>query len=338
MLLYARDPGAANQLVAVQSLFATGRLGEVPALVETIGSLTADRDTMLAMAKDFAVAVWTAAGLVAEDWNVAVPEQLTGEARNAKINCMLRERGVTAVVTGVDDVDDHDSMALWQVARSLGLPSIALLDSHHSPQRRFVRQTGAAEFPDWVVAQDAGSVAALIALGLPATRLRLTDNLHLARLARMAISAQGSPTRRALRQSWDASDAEYVVLFASENTREMAAAGRPGQWDELALVDALAAHLKAARAIGPIPSGAPCRLVIRPHPRDTVGKYESRRRAGEVPIVVSAAGTPIDAILAADLIAGMDSSLLYEAQSLGQAAIALTPASRFPCLIDLTRA
>ena len=43
----------------------------------------------------------------------------------------------------------------------------------------------------------------------------------------------------------------------------------------------------------------------------------------------SSEGTPAQAILAADLVVGMDSTLLFEADALGQAVVSLVPSSSF---------
>jgi hypothetical protein len=67
-------------------------------------------------------------------------------------------------------------------------------------------------------------------------------------------------------------------------------------------------------------------VLVRPHPRDREGKYDATiaRHSGPPRVVVSADGSPDAVLLAADLVTGMNSSLLYEALALGREAISLT--------------
>jgi hypothetical protein len=74
-------------------------------------------------------------------------------------------------------------------------------------------------------------------------------------------------------------------------------------------------------------------VVIRPHPRDTLGKYDRYRRAAAPGVIVSDQGAPLEAILAADLVLGMDSALLFEARTLGRPALSLVPGSKFNAAI-----
>ncbi len=59
-------------------------------------------------------------------------------------------------------------------------------------------------------------------------------------------------------------------------------------------------------------------VVVRPHPRDKVGKYDAVVRSHKEPprILVSTAGDADLAIAAVDLVVGMTSSLLFEAKAL----------------------
>ena len=60
-------------------------------------------------------------------------------------------------------------------------------------------------------------------------------------------------------------------------------------------------------------------IVIRPHPRDSLDKYRDLvgRRTSGLLVRLSAAGDPDLAIASADLVVGMNSSLLHRAHQLG---------------------
>ncbi len=94
--------------------------------------------------------------------------------------------------------------------------------------------------------------------------------------------------------------------------------GRSVDFDEFELLRGLVDDARIRRASSPFCGDGEWVVVVRPHPRDVPGKYDSYRRVCDPRVIVTAAGTPAEALAGADLVAGMRSALLDEAQLLGR--------------------
>lgn len=327
VLFFSRDPGATNQLVAVHELLCSTADSVMPAIEELRKCLMLSRDEMpqaVIIGKKYALDVWRAAGIQAEDGSDAIPDEL------------IKKRDIALVVTGTDDIDEPDTILLWQAAQQAGIPVAVFLDNLINLDTRFRTRDGALITPDLVFALDHHSTASLAAAGIPENKLRTTENLHLRRLTRIAKHHKGA--RGKLRKIWQVDDATQVILFASENTTEMAAAGRPAPYDEHAVLKGLLDDLAQGKAVGEIkPDHGPVLVVIRPHPRDSAGKYDEYCRISDPAVLVSNVNTPLEAALAADLVVGMDTALLFEAHALGQPTLSLVANSKFNEIIASTK-
>ena len=102
-IFFARDAGAANQVVAIVDLLA-GRI-ECPALLDLMGRLAGEmpRDVAIFGAGP-ALDVFAAAGASAREFN---PADAAAAAR------FLDERRAQILVTGTGDVDERATPALW---------------------------------------------------------------------------------------------------------------------------------------------------------------------------------------------------------------------------------
>jgi hypothetical protein len=323
LLVFSRDPGPTNQLVAALEV-----LGSPPAAEEPEGLSALRGATQAALAGVRVVArapgatIWRAAG-----WNPTIwednPERAAAE--------LLLQHDAGVLLTGTSDIDESGDRALWEGARRIGIKSHALLDHPANLADRFCDGDGQRIYPDWLYVPDTTFASRLAAAGAPADRIRIIGDLHHARVARLA-SRRSREEVASLRAGWGAGPDDYVVLFASECTREMAARGRPAPYDEFAVLTRLLNMLAA----GERPGGggvdpAVAFVLVRPHPRDARGKYEEivARHCGPPRVVVSTDGAPDAALLAADLVTGMNSSLLYEALTIGRSAISLTDLDLF---------
>ncbi|MEQ8194802.1 MAG: hypothetical protein RIB59_09970 [Rhodospirillales bacterium] len=322
VLFFSRDPGATNQLVAVHELLCRSPKPGAPAiqaLRQCLGLKKGECPEAAVLGRQFALDVWRAAGIEAEEHAATVPESL------------LKERDIALVVTGTDDIDEPDTVDLWRTAQRAGIPVAVFLDNLVNLDVRFRTREGTLITPDLVFALDRPSSDTLAEAGIPEDRLHVTENLHLARLARLA--ERHKDARASLRAAWGADDDARVVLFAAENTAEMAALGRPAPWDEHLLLRAFTSDLAIGRPLGGVdPAKNEVVVVIRPHPRDPPGKYDGYRREEPPRILISSQGTPLEAILAADLVVGMDSALLFEARALGRRALSFVQNSKFNAL------
>jgi hypothetical protein len=308
-LFFARDPGPANHVVAAYRL-RLGVAGFADGAMQFAAALGACDDAPIVLAHGAAVDVFARAGIAS-----AAPGMR--DARVAACAAFLRARDVGAVVTGTSDVDEDTDRVLWLAARSCGLASHAFLDHPANLHARFAEADGSLTLPDHLYAPDARYAVALAEASIDEARLRVTGPLY--DRALQAARAQALAARPRLRRLWRAEPEDRVVLFASECGREMADQGRPAAYDELAVLADLTDELAAT---------AQTVLVVRPHPRDRAGKYDAWHASVPARLrgCVSADGSPAEAILAADLVAGMDSTMLREARALGCAFRSLTGA------------
>jgi len=318
VLFFSRDPGATNQLVAVHERLCCSPPSDAKAITALRSRLSLSSDNhpqAVIVGKQYALDVWRAAGIQAEDGAETTPDELI-------------KRDIALVVTGTDDIDEPDTVSLWQAAQRSGIPVAVFLDNLVNLEARFRTQDGELITPDLIFVLDQQSSAELTAAGMPPLRVQITENLHLEHLKRIANDHQDA--RKNIREAWQVGGATKVILFASENTAEMAAHGRTAPYDEHAILGALIGDLAQGKTVGGLQTGQDAvTVIIRPHPRDTAGKYDASVSTAVPAVQVSSAGTPLEAILAADLVAGMDSALLFEAQSLGQPALSLVANSKF---------
>lgn len=304
-------------MALIESLRAPAAPGEPAGLAELrreVGELLAELQIFTRPPAD---ALWRAAGHDTQPWR--------GCNEDAAAQLIART-GARAVLTGTSDVDEPGDRALWRAARSGGLPSHAILDQKVNLDRRFMDGDGAPVHPDWLYVTDPDYAAALRGVGVPPARIRIVGDLHGARMRRR-VEAVSPQEVASLRAAWGVADERCVVLFVSECGREMAAAGRPQAYDEVEEFECLLAAIEGGTHALPLTApGSGVAVVVRPHPRDTRGKYDGVR--GERPcglvVRVSAEGEPEVALKAADVIVGMNSSLLHEARIVGRAAVSLT--------------
>jgi hypothetical protein len=301
-VLFARDPGAANHIVAMAEQLG-GRLHNDALrdfVEQTAGSVPA---AVVVWGEGPALPVFAAAGINAAPRNP--PDIVAGVE-------LLRQASPALVVTGTGDIDDVATRNFWQAARQLRVPSLALLDSALNLKLRFDRAHGI--HPDRLVAPDSETLSGLVRIGFAPGDVLLVPNLHHARLAALA-----PPLREANRKIWSIRPEARVVLFVSENAAEARWMGRPFAIDEFALLESLIADVAARRPVGPLRcDAAETVIVVRPHPRDVPGKYDRYARAAAPRVIVSADGTPAEAAAGADLVVGMSSAFLDEARILGR--------------------
>ena len=332
LFFFSRDPGPTNVLIAVYEALSdpailAGSSAEFRRFAAEVAQGEAPKFAIYG--KGHALESWASGGHAARDWNQAVPAASSPPERVAAIEELLRGQGVTAIITGTSDVDEDTDRALWRAARALGLPSHVFLDHRSNLDRRFTDRDGSRWYPDATYVPDEGYRNAIIAAGVPAERVRVIGDLQFERMRR--IGRQVSTDEVAvLRANWGADSEQEIVLFASECTEEMAALKQPSPYSEFETLDRLIADIRMHRPIGGRPL-SPDRsvLVIRPHPRDSDGKYGAYAALESPRVVISRDGTPAQAILAADLVVGMDSTLLFEADALGRTAVSLVPSSSF---------
>jgi hypothetical protein len=313
LLIFSRDPAPTNYLIA-----AVERLRMSPGPDETEdfkafrGAIGDRLSAMIIAVRREAGPLWNAAGYGTRLWD--------GFDESSAVQ-LIRESEADVVLTGTSDVDEPGNYFLWRGAKALGASSHVFLDHPAGLDRRFRSPTGDRFLPDWIYVPDDLFRNRALKAGLPSDKLKIAGDLHFDRLRRRKTE-RPAEVITALRAQWGVGPSDMAVLFVSECTREMKKfAVRKSDYDEVNVLKELLGMLQC----GALPmdehvSAASVSVVIRPHPRDAAGKYDDVVAAhrGHPRVIVSSEGDSDTAVFAADLVVGMDSSLLYEAHALGR--------------------
>ncbi len=325
LLLFARDPGSANQVLALYEMLTDQISGARPdsdspvaSLVRRLATGRSISDIRVAASRA-ALALLGDAGIAVEDWD---------SVRDIDaISARLADGQVAEIVTGLSDRDDRTPQKLWFAAKALGARTTALLDDTTVAHRmaradldqRFRLPDGELVLPSVIAAIDDQSRNALIAAGIPADTITVIGHLHIHRFRRIAADMPEDSVR-ALRESWGAQDSDHVVLFASEPLREMAAEGKQRDVDELAVLTDLLERIRVGDPITTNREPDSTIVVVRPHPREDDSKFAALPHDMKPRTLVSRDGSSAQAILAADTVVGISSMMLVEAASIGRPA------------------
>jgi hypothetical protein len=317
VLVFSRDPGPTNILIALLTeLSQSPNSAEPHGLTQLRHAIEPAGGAMRIFAREPALGMWRRAGFVADSCKIETDE----EAQD-----LIAEVAPVAVLTGSSDVDEFGDRLLWKAARTSGMASHVVLDHPANLATRFCDRDGQVLQPDWLYVADAIFVDRLVEAGRAREGIRVIGDLHHAKLRRDAAGWTDEHVA-ALRRAYGATADDVVVLFASECVREMVQFGFVAPYDEFQVLEELITRL----AQGDMPGGGRIDpqlvlLVVRPHPRDLAGKFDAMlSRVTKPRAVVSAAGNPEGALLAADLVVGMCSSLLFEAAELHRPVVSLT--------------
>ncbi|MCA3246902.1 MAG: hypothetical protein ING29_10560 [Azospirillum sp.] len=298
LVVYARDPGAANMTIAaVAALDARPRGPVASRLAVHFGIGDSGPAAAAIFARGPAAAAWTVAG--------RTPEAPSGAPAALGAACGL--------LTGLDDVDDPTPRALWRAARAARVPSAAMCDNDVNLAVR-LRDPQGGIAPDLMLALSEKGRAEILAAGVPDDRVIVVENVHLARFADRRRHAEA---RRAwMRARWGVAPAREVWLYAGVVRREMVALRPTDPDDEVETLRALVARL--AR------EGSNAYLVVRPHPRDPEGKYA----AGFDPAIAAIEtreGDSFDALAGADVVVSLSEAIVEEARALGKRIVDTKP-------------
>jgi hypothetical protein len=275
VLIVARDAGAASALAPV-----------VAALV--------DGGTMLPqiVAWGNALATFAAEGLPVRAFPV--------DATQHQIEALLESSGAAAVLTGTSVRADLDSR-FWGAARAVGVPSLALLDHWKSYAERFTVETPFDVLPTVVAVMDDVAAGALVALGCPADRIRVTGQPRFDGLGRAVSPQERTKARRALGIPPD----RRVMVFASQPRAAPHDDG--GGYTQ---GEALMGWLDAVHAAAP-----DALALVKVHPVERVDEVAELLVGREAPpqtVLLGACPTHV-LVAAADAFCGMTSIVLLDA-------------------------
>jgi len=250
---------------------------------------------------------------------------------------MLADSSANLLLTGTSMNGVDLEKKFIAAARELGLPSIAVLDFWSNYRSRFSESAGELDcLPDRIAIMDEQARSEMVADGFPADRLVITGQPAFDRLAAFRESTTDE-SRRAARRAAGVSDDETLVVFVSQPIAEICAL-RPELTELLGFDECtVLAELVAALERLSVSHGGSIHLLIRPHPRETTGKFGNFRGAG-VKVTVSTDGELPALMDSADLVVGMNSVALVEACYLGVPALSYQPGLRQPDSLPTNRA
>jgi len=231
----------------------------------------------------------------------------------AALAAAWRNTPAALLLTGTSHYESFEP-ALWSLARTHGVRSIAVLDSWINLTPRF-----AAGRPDCVGAVDEGQRAELVELGFPPDRILLAGHPWLARVAATRSERLANPP-----PPHPAPPGGVNVLFVSECIAADVAQGvnAPFGFDEFDSFQCL--HEAACDAAIPV------NLAVKFHPYEDPACFQKRlRELRPTPAVrvipLPPETNPSGAVAWADLVAGISSMLLLEAMVLGRPVVSVQP-------------
>jgi len=200
-------------------------------------------------------------------------------------------------------------LTLITAARRAGVPTIGVVDAAMNAGMRF-RGYGnepMAHAPDWVLVPDEWTRSEYLRLGLASDRVITAGNPHYD-FVRAFAETWDRATRRAFRRRFfaKAPPRARVWVFVSEGADRRS---------ELVLEKVLAALDSVKQERRPY-------FVLRIHPRDRTKDYAAYRRKVDM---ISQTEPTLELVYAADVVVGLTSMLLTEAQILGRQVLPFVP-------------
>jgi hypothetical protein len=260
---------------------------------------------------------------------------------------IMERKGFSAVLTGtqVQEIDYPNPLEhiLWGIAKKMGIPAVAVVDSHANELQRFSiidlsapsprsSVTGPlAHLPDKIAVVDEYQRGVMLGLGFPADVLAVTGNPFFERVAedfgRISPNARAQLLRKPVFSNFHPDG--KVVVFMSDTT-----SGYP----DLGFTEksVLRSFLKALDRVAEM-AGMKINLIIRPHPV----RYADAKEASEyeTPHLVKVVHNPkiaegkkleneyseMELYRAADLVVGTFNNTLMTSRICGVATLAYLP-------------
>jgi hypothetical protein len=202
-----------------------------------------------------------------------------------------------------------------------GLPSLSLLDFWSNYRQRFADSYGALAFvPDRIAIMDESARDAMIAEGFDPDSLVITGQPAFDGLAEFR-ELFTLDSRACIRKRLGIEANERLVTFLSQPIAEVN--GERLGYNENMVLCAVVNALERIQCR----RGTPLVLLVRPHPREHLAKFDAVRSA-TLKTVVSAKEKGHGVALASDLLVGMNTILLLEACLMGAIVVTIQPGLR----------
>ena len=200
---------------------------------------------------------------------------------------------------------------VWDAARRLGIPSVAIVDAWINLSLRFRRTTDGGGQPDVICTIDDESRRELELLEEISARIEVVGQPHLERVADSVASRRRLPEAEA-----------RFVYFSEPMTQGPGEFHRVG-YDQFTVVERLLPGLAGIDAVS---------LVIKPHPNESAQCWDDwlagTTVAEEIRVSI-ATGDALDLMAEAHGVMGLASMALIESSLAGIPTLALQPARRY---------
>lgn len=295
ILLFARDPGAANTIIP---LYRCWRYD--------------DRFDVMLLGKEFALTVYEREGCAGADICQVLPA-----LNEEMIAAFLQKQAFDLVITGVGSTDVTERL-LWKVAGSLGIPSLCLMDQWLNYEARFAfiqpgSDVGEAErvYPTYIGVIDGFMKREMEARGLPGERMVMTGQPYF-ETARKQLQDFTNVDKQVIRERLKLKGDEFVLVFASEPITESYQDPWYLGYTQYSIFEAI------VRAVGGLNDVCSVALVIKLHPRNDKDAFVKYIQAMNIPktIQVRIVDGSVSAgalIAVSDVVLGMSSMMLLEA-------------------------
>jgi hypothetical protein len=254
---------------------------------------------------------------------------LDGPVDASRAEALLAVSDPTAVIATTSWGPSRPEPAFLEAARRLAVPSVSVVDFWSNYRERFLATSGEGlVLPDRVAVMDDRARQEALAAGLPESVLVVAGNPHHEGML-TRFGGWDRAARLRFRESMRIPRNATVVLFASQPIEALY--GDTLGYTEHSVVTLVAESL--VQVAGWL--GHPIQLVVRPHPRGGRLDLPPNRAALGIRTVVE--GDPIEWCLAADLVVGMTSALLFDTALLGGRVVSVQPGLQSPDRLPTNR-
>lgn len=303
ILFFSRDPGGANTLLP---------------LIRVL--LHQKKHSLEVFGKEYACTKYTEEKILYRDIRKDFPGKLTYEA----IKAFLTMHRPDVIVTGTSE-DDMTEKYLWRAAAILRIPSVAILDYWTNYTLRFSRNISGLSkltkrvvwyLPDRICVMDKVAYNDMLAEGFPKSKLFVTGNPYLD--SYLTTHALTSSRKRILRSRFGFKKSTVLITFVSEPlvTLYSNKAERVLGYDEKSIFEHVFNAVRSCVADRPDQDIV---LIVRPHPKDKRGIWETRlaHRQSAFQIIQDRTIASWEMAQLSDVVIGMSSMFLLETTLLG---------------------
>ena len=291
ILLYARDPGAANVVIPLYN-----KLKD------------ASKFEAVLVGKDFSLESYKKEGLDFIDVGNKVYD-----SHSASV--FLKEGNFSLVLTGTT-ADDYTDRYLWQGAKELGIKSIAVLDQWMNYRTRFElgepnksSKSSKLVLPDYICVMDDLAKSEMIKEGIPSKHIVITGQPYF-ETVKNRIESLSVVDISKFKDKYQIDKDDIDLVFASEEIESTYGKDYYGYTEKTVLKDLITSLKTICKS-----TNKKIYLSIKLHPRNQPNEFEIYRKLSDsnLHIIITKEESRQIVISSADLVIGMTSMFLLEA-------------------------